>query len=96
MKRRSRVFISAVIGACLSSTAVIAQEKPAPADAAEVAKKLSNTVASFISVPFQDNTEVGIGSQNGSKNTLNIQPVIPLKLSSRLNLIGRIVLPVFN
>ena len=96
MKGRSRVFLSAVTGICLISSAAIAQEKPAPPDAAELAKKLSNPVASLISMPFQNNTDVGIGSLNGSKNTLNIQPVIPFKLSSRLNLIGRVILPVVS
>jgi len=76
----------------------IAQEKPAPAatDAAELAKKLANPVASLISLPFQNNTDVGIGDYNGSKNILNIQPVIPIKLSAKLNLISRVVLPVVS
>ena len=94
MNGRSRIFLSAVIGICLISSAVIAQEKAASADAAELAKKLSNPVASLISMPFQNNTDIGLGPHNGSKNTLNIQPVIPFKLSSRLNLIGRVILPV--
>lgn len=70
-----------------------AQSKPA-GDAEELAKKLANPVASLISLPFQNNTDVGIGSYNGSRNTLNIQPVVPIKLSSKLNLIARVVLPI--
>ena len=82
---------------CITAT-VFAQEqpKPATADAAEVAKKLANPVASMISVPFQNNMDVGIGDYNGSRNTLNIQPVIPVKLSSSLNLINRVILPVIS
>ena len=72
------------------------QPKPAAADPAEVAKKLANPVASLISVPMQNNMDVGIGTYNGSRNTLNIQPVIPITLSSKLNLIGRIILPVIS
>lgn len=73
------------------------QEDPKPAsDAAEVAKKLANPVASLISVPFQNNLDVGIGESNGSRNTLNVQPVIPIKLSAKLNLITRIVLPIIS
>ena len=72
----------------LFSATINAQEKPAatadPADAAAaMAKKLANPVASLISVPFQNNTDIGIGKYNGSKNTLNIQPVIPLTLSPK-------------
>jgi hypothetical protein len=71
----------------------IAQEKLS-ADPAELAKKLANPVASLISLPFQNNMDLGIGNFNGTKNTLNIQPVVPIKLSAKLNLIGRVVLPV--
>ena len=79
-----------------STATVFAQEqpKPATADAAEVAKKLANPVASMISVPFQNNMDVGIGDYNGSRNTLNIQPVIPIKLSSSLNLIDVLFFPL--
>ncbi|WP_255515604.1 hypothetical protein [Flavobacterium sp. ZT3R18] len=70
-----------------------AQDKPAES-AAELAKKLSNPIASLISVPFQNNTDVGIGAYNGSRNTLNFQPVIPISLSPSLNLITRVVLPI--
>jgi hypothetical protein len=64
--------------------------------AEELAKKLSNPVASLISVPFQNNTDVGIGKYNGSKNTLNFQPVIPVSLSSNLNLITRYIIPIIS
>ncbi len=90
--------------ACLFSITVLlsvtasAQEesKPAASDAAELAKKLANPVASLISVPFQNNTDVGIGDYNGSRNTLNVQPVIPISLSEKLNLITRVVLPIVS
>ncbi len=78
------------------SLAAFAQDTPASSDAAELAKKLANPVASLISMPFQNNTDVGIGAYNGTRNTLNIQPVIPIKLSSNLNLIARVVLPLVS
>jgi hypothetical protein len=71
-----------------------AQEAKPEISAAELAKKLSNPVASLISVPFQNNTDLGIGTYNGSKNTLNFQPVIPISLSPKLNLISRYIIPV--
>jgi hypothetical protein len=78
-------------------TGASAQETPAPAASAEeLAKKLSNPVASLISVPFQNNTDYGIGDANGSKNTLNIQPVIPISISAKLNLITRYIFPVIS
>jgi hypothetical protein len=70
--------------------------KPASSDAAELAKKLANPVASLISVPFQNNLDVGIGAFNGWRNTLNFQPVIPIKLNAKVNLITRMVLPIIS
>ncbi len=59
----------------------------------ELAKKLANPISSLVSVPFQNNTDYGIGDNNGTRNTMNIQPVIPMSLSKDLNLIARWVQP---
>ncbi len=72
-----------------------AQEKPA-ASAQELADKLSNPVASMISVPIQNNLDYGIGPYNGSKYTINVQPVIPIRLGPKLNLITRYILPIVD
>jgi hypothetical protein len=67
---------------------------PAASEAAELAKKLANPIASLISVPFQNNTYYGIGSHNGTQNVMNFQPVVPFKLTSDLNLITRYIIPI--
>ena len=64
--------------------------------AEELAKKLSNPIASLISVPFQNNIDFGIGDIQATKYTLNIQPVVPIKLSDNLNLITRYIVPVIS
>jgi hypothetical protein len=65
-------------------------------DAAELAKKLSNPISSLISVPFQNNTDYGMGDLKGSRNTLNIQPVVPFSFNSKLNLITRLIMPIIS
>jgi hypothetical protein len=70
MNHKLPLFIT-LLGFCLIAKS---QEKPV-ASAQELADKLSNPVASMISVPFQNNVDYGIGPYNGSKYTLNFQPV---------------------
>jgi hypothetical protein len=63
--------------------------------AAELAKQLSNPVASLISVPFQANYDSGAGpTGDGWKYTINIQPVVPVSLNKDWNVIIRTILPV--
>jgi hypothetical protein len=61
--------------------------------AAELAKKLQNPVASLISVPLQFNWDTGIGSEDASRYTLNVQPVIPFSIGKDWNLITRTIVP---
>ena len=60
-------------------------------DSADLAMKLANPVSSLISVPFQANWDFGIGLNDATRFTLNIQPVIPISLTDDLNLIVRTI-----
>jgi hypothetical protein len=100
------------VAAVQANQAVIAQAPGGPAapdgqgaetpqrlrtEEASLARQLANPVASLISVPFQFNYDRGIGVQeNIQRANLNIQPVVPFKLSANWNLISRTILPVVN
>ena len=66
-------------------------------DASELAKKLANPIAALISVPFQLNFDNDIGPlDQGSRLTMNVQPVAPFDLNDEWNLISRTILPVVS
>jgi hypothetical protein len=89
-------IVSLFLISSLYAFSVFAKEgqKPEANDAAEIAKKLANPIGALISLPFQNNMDIGIGDYNGSRNTLNIQPILPFSLTLRLSLISRYILPV--
>ena len=57
-------------------------------------KATQNPVANLISVPLQNNTSLGIGPFDRNQNVLNIQPVIPIHITSDWNLIIRWIAPI--
>lgn len=91
---KTKISFLILIWFCAGS--IYAQDEAPKDDVAELAKKLSNPVANLISVPFQNNTDYGIGPNNGSRNTMNFQPVLPLSLTEKWNMINRMVLPIIT
>lgn len=62
-----------------------------------MAQQLQDPIASLISLPLQNNFDFGAGpGGNGFGYTLNIQPVIPLRLSDDWTLITRTILPIIH
>ena len=65
-------------------------------DVEELAKKSQNPISNMMSVPFQYNVNSGGGLGNATSSVLNIQPVIPRRLSKDWNLRTRIVFPLMS
>jgi hypothetical protein len=84
------------VGLLCLAAACAAQQKPAGDDANTEAlqKATQNPVASLISVPLQNNTNFAVGPLDRTQNILNIQPVVPLGLNEKWNLITRTIVPL--
>lgn len=66
-------------------------------DADQLAKQLSNPIASLISVPMQFNYDDGIGPlDDGERFFVNVQPVIPVSIGEDWNMISRTIIPVIS
>lgn len=84
-------FSAATLMGCVVYTSTVQAQN------ADLAKELSNPIASLISVPFQSNFDRGIGpADDGKKYYLNFQPVIPISLNEDWNVISRTIVPIVN
>ena len=100
IKRTTLVFVAGLwlaSGAMAQTQSAGAASAPGPADTnatADLQKAVQNPVANLISVPIQNNTNFDVGPYDRTQNVLNIQPVIPAKLSDNWMLISRIIQPI--
>ena len=83
--KHNKKFFCLLLVLCVSS---------ASGDETDLAKASQNPVGSMVSLPFQNNTNFGIGPDDAVANVLNIQPVYPVSLSKNWNLINRVIVPV--
>jgi len=83
------VLAACIVGAVLTNAAWAA-------DASDLAKKAQNPIADMISLPLQNNLNFNYGPEREPQNILNVQPVIPFKLSSDWNLITRTIMPLIS
>ena len=99
MLKKTSFFCAAIVCAlnvCLALPAA-AQTSQSPAAAppadADLAKQLTNPIASLVSVPLQFNWDQPLGIDHDTRSTINFQPVVPLELNTDWNLILRWIMP---
>ena len=98
---RAGAWCTRFMVAVLLASPLRAEQPAAPSSgdsesATDLAKKTQNPVADLISVPFQNNFNFSTGPENRSVWILNVQPVIPIKLTEDWNLITRTIVPIIN
>ncbi len=71
---------------------------PAQQEALRLAiiKTSQNPVGNITIVPFQNNFNYGLGAYTRFQYILNVQPVIPIMLSTNMTLIARTIFPILN
>jgi hypothetical protein len=82
------------VASLFAATLVVAVPAHAQPSAEDLAKAAQNPIGNMISVPFQNNTNFGVGPEGGTQNVLNIQPVIPFSVNKDWNIITRTILPL--
>jgi hypothetical protein len=72
------MFGLAAVVALLGTAASALRAQESGGDMESLSKAAANPLADLISIPLQNNTNLGIGEFDRTANVLNIQPVIPL------------------
>lgn len=86
-----------VLIAWLAPSVLLAQTpaaQPAAHDVNALAKETQNPVGNLTTVPFQFNFNTGGDLEDRSLFNLNVQPVIPFKVTENWNVIARTIVPI--
>jgi hypothetical protein len=80
----------------LGSPAALGQQAGSGDAATELAKKRENPVSDLVNIPFEGDFSFRTGQYERTATAVNFQPVWPLKLSAKWNLIPRLILPIVS
>jgi len=94
LKLKQKMVVIACTVSTLAWGAIFPKQAGAD-DAAELAKKLQNPIADLISVPMKLDWDTGIGPADADRSTYIVQPVIPINLNEKWNIISRTIVPVY-
>jgi hypothetical protein len=83
-------------GGSAAATPAGAAAQPTEAQLQALAKEAQNPVGNIVVLPFQSNFNYSAGPNLQPLYNLNIQPVIPVMLSPKMNLIERAIVPIIN
>jgi hypothetical protein len=75
---------------------VAQNQHPSPESGSDAAAKdaAENPVAAAISLPLQNNTYYGVGPYRRAENVLEIEPVVPFRISENWMIISRTIIPI--
>jgi hypothetical protein len=73
-----------------------AANQPTPAEMKALIKESQNPVGNIAVFPMQNNFNYAAGPNKLSLYNLNLQPVVPIMLSQKMNLIERAIVPILN
>jgi hypothetical protein len=88
-KTMKHILVIGIISLLICNSAIAAEQSTQ-----DLAKASQNPIANLISLPFQNNTNFGIGPDDDVQNILNIQPVWPVSLNEKWNMITRTIVPL--
>src|SRR5262245_26967106 len=93
---QTRIGLMLGMAVVLAGSAGAQQPSATNQESADLAKQLSNPIASLVSVPFQFNWEQNVGPSELTRFILNVQPVMPFTVNENVNLIVRLIAPLIS
>lgn len=90
---KTKVILYLLLSILLLGSTFLYGQAPSENGEADLLKASQNPLADLISVPFQNNTNFGLGPDDRAQNVLNIQPVIPL---AEGRIITRTIIPILT